>query len=333
MSNGLMRFVHNGGVAGERSDQILARIQADALGQPCTFVLVDGGGNDIIQSISQSTIQANMLSIYKTVLSNGQVPIIVTPPPYQPNASACATLAHWMRAQAVNLKIPIFDFYASMVDPSTGGYLSGYSADNLHPAAAGLRVAAQAAVSALSPLFPPSSPLLATYNSDPNNLISNGLLLTSNAGIATGWTATAVSGHVTYSVSTDSHILGNVEVATKTTSSGTDNDTFQNAQITSGFSAGDRMAYVGKVVTSGVESGGQFFNVRIYGYTAGYGALLITGAPVWNHTEDVPNGQWYFEFTVPAGTVFLQAEISYGTGIGTVKFGQIGLYDLTAMGL
>jgi hypothetical protein len=271
--------------------------------------------------------------MYAAIAANGQLPILVTiPPSISNNYAFVSALNAWIVKQSKVLKLPLIDLFAVLVDPATGNYKAGYSLDGVHPAGAAVRLAAQQAQADLVPLFPPHHPLLPAWNSDPNNLVSNGLMLASTAGIPTGWTANAISGHVTYTVAADSHMVGNAFIATKAVGSGTDGD---NATYNiSGFVPGNKVAFVGRIVTTGLEAGAQTLTIFMYGYTVGFAQLVLQASPVFLYaSEDVPYGQWYLEATVPSNVAFLQFQVNYGIGTGVVKLGQIGVYDLTKLGL
>lgn len=332
LSGEQFKFVHNGGVPGNSTAQILARLQADALTQSCAKVLVLGGTNDV-GVVPVQTTEANLLAIYTAIAANGQLPILATiPPSISSNYAFVSSLNAWIVKQSKMLKLPMVDLFAVLVDPATGNYKAGYSLDGVHPAGAAVRLAAQAALADLLPLFPPHHPLLPAYNSDPNNLVTNGLMLTSAGGIPSGWSANASSGHVVYTVAPDAHMAGNAFIATKTTGAAGDAD---NASYNIfGWSPGDKIAFTGRIVTTGLEAGAQQLSIYLYGYSAGFASLVLQASPVFLYaSEDVPFGQWYLETTIPANVAFLGFQINYGTGTGVVKLGQIGIYDLTKMGL
>jgi lysophospholipase L1-like esterase len=336
LSNGQWQFVHQAGVSGNTTTQMLARLSTDVLQQSCSKVVIDGGTNDIAGGTAMTQIQANLQAIYLAILANGQLPIATTIPPKTGGFYAqTSTLNAWIRATAAKLNIPLVDVFALTVDPATGDYKSGYSSDGTHFSGASLRLVAQKAVADLASVFPAHHPLLPATNTDPNNLLSNGMLLNSASGIATGWSAINASGRVTWTVATDANVAGNVQVATKSTTNAGDNDALAAPDIASGYSAGDRIAVIGKIVTSGIESAAASAppGINVYFYTSGFAYAGAFLAP-WNlWTCDVPNGQFYLEAIVPANTAHIDLQLNFGNGTGTVKLGQLGVYNLTKMGL
>jgi lysophospholipase L1-like esterase len=337
LSQGSMRFVHQGGVSGNTTAQMLARISADVLTQKCAKVIMDGGTNDIAAAVPLPTIEANLLNMYLQIKGNSQLPILCTIPPrtslYYTQTSS---LNAWIRKQAAALAVPLIDLYASTVDPATNDYRSGYSTDGLHPSGPALRVIATKALSDLASIFPLAHhPLLPYANTDPNNLLSNGLLLNSSSGIATGYSAINSSGHVTYSITTDANIVGNVQSIAKATTLAGDNDALAGPNVDTGYVAGDRIAFVGKISTTGIEAGlgSNPPAVNLYFYTAGFAYAGPFLAPWTQWSCDMAAGQWYIEAVVPAGTAHISLQFNVGNGTGTFRFGQMGVYNLTAMGL
>ena len=71
----------------------------------------------------------------------------------------------------------------------------------------------------------------------------------------------------------------------------------------------------------------------MYFYTSGYAYAGTFLAPWTLWTCDVAAGQWYMETVVPAGTAHIAIQFNVGNGTGVFKFGQIGVYNLSTMGL
>jgi lysophospholipase L1-like esterase len=336
LSQGQIQFVHNGGVGGQNTTQILARINTDALSQPCNLVLVTGGTNDL-GSVATATTKANLLSIYTRIAASGKTPIAMTIPPYNLTnfVNEIATLNAWIRSVAGKLNIPLLDMYAITVDPTTGNYRTGYSTDGIHPTGIALRLVAQKFLSDLQPLLTTSRhPLLPAVNTDPNNLIPNGLMINSTGGIPTGCNTFTANGNYAFTVATDTNISGNAMVITKSATTGGDSSGESCYFINSGYSVGDRMAFAGKSVVTGAEAGTLIYNVQLYIYSSGFGSLLQIISPIAVYTgTDIPAAQWYMEFPIPATAAIIQVQVTLGTGIGVLKLGQLGLYNLTTMGL
>ena len=335
LNGGQWQFVHNGGVPGQLTNQILARLQADTLSQPCHTVLVLAGTNDVNSSIPAATTHSNLLNMWNGIVANGQTPVLVTIPPYNGNFYAqVAALNAWIRGEAAKLKLPLLDLYALVIDPTTGNYLPGYSIDGVHPNYAALRLIAQSFNPQFANLLGPYRATLPFYNSDPGNLFPNALNLTSSGGFATGWAKLGTNANYSYSLGTDPNIAGNAIVITKTATAAGDSGGESGYYVTSGYAAGDQMAFTGKIVTSGAEAGNLTYAVQLFGFSAGFASNTLMVSPTYYFSgTDLPNGQWYLPFTMPANTAILQVQVTVTTGTGTVKVGQMGLYDVTAAAL
>jgi lysophospholipase L1-like esterase len=71
----------NAGVGGERTDQILARVEADVLPHQPQWVTVLGGTNDVSQNIGAEPIIFNLTRIYDALDAAGIRFIAITIPP------------------------------------------------------------------------------------------------------------------------------------------------------------------------------------------------------------------------------------------------------------
>jgi lysophospholipase L1-like esterase len=59
------------GTGGERSDEILARFETDVLDVEPQLVLIDSGGNDVLQGASAATVIANNTEMYEMAEAAG----------------------------------------------------------------------------------------------------------------------------------------------------------------------------------------------------------------------------------------------------------------------
>lgn len=135
----------NKGVNGNRTDQMLARINPDVLALYPGYCTVDGGSNDCVQDRSAASIEANLLAIYTTLLGAGIIPIPLTIFPF--GSSAVYTPARDAVRLAANAWIMASGLPATNIDPLIGqgsgpvilnpAYDSG---DGVHPNQAGYDV-------------------------------------------------------------------------------------------------------------------------------------------------------------------------------------------------
>jgi lysophospholipase L1-like esterase len=124
---------------GHRSDQIAARIPGEVLPLDPDIVIVDAGGNDVLQDVANATIQSNLLGIYDDLESEGiacySVSIQVFDPDYSGYSADRITrrlaMNEWIRAQGR----PFFNYDDAVGDGTTPNpnLLPAYdSGDHLH---------------------------------------------------------------------------------------------------------------------------------------------------------------------------------------------------------
>ena len=186
----------------------------------------------------------------------------------------------------------------------------------------------QALATVLSKVLPPWSPPLPVSNtSDSKNLLTNGLFLTNTGGLGTGWSKGA---NGTASIVSDSNIVGNWQRITETTTG--DNTISQG--VSSGYSAGDRMALTGRVAFTEGTSTSQASVLAI-----AFGPNTFPCRPVTLFTEDIPTtGAFYYEFDVPASPATTSISVQFLItpsvhGNGYIQCAQLGLYNLSTLGV
>ncbi|MBI4349492.1 MAG: SGNH/GDSL hydrolase family protein [Elusimicrobia bacterium] len=128
--------VLNAGVNGERTDQIAARLERDALAHGPRYVVVLGGVNDAFQGAGPAAPREALTEIYRRVRGAGAIPVAATVLPFDraapEQAAAIRELNAWIRAEAKRLKLPLADTAAAARHPREPGRLRG-SPDGLHP--------------------------------------------------------------------------------------------------------------------------------------------------------------------------------------------------------
>lgn len=201
---GQLDLVRNAGIGGNRSDQMLARIDADVLAYNPKLCIVFGGANDITQGYSAASIIANLTSIYD-LLDNAGVTVVVgtiyrtVTMESAPEALVMATVNAWIRDTATTRGYPLADFYGAVTDPATGYPPAAYLTDGVHPSQEGaMRMGLTLARTLHSVL--PARDLFSTSATD-SDAILNGSMTGGGPGVgvlATGWTAATLSGTPVY---------------------------------------------------------------------------------------------------------------------------------------
>lgn len=132
----------NRGVNGERSDQILRRLQPDLKKFHPQIVIVLAGVNDLYQGYSPEWVEKNLEGIYSQVVKEKAKVIACTILPYnQSTASVQARMREvneWIRGYSAKAGFGFCDLFHVVEDPSRPGKLIS-TADGLHPDVEGYR--------------------------------------------------------------------------------------------------------------------------------------------------------------------------------------------------
>lgn len=196
-----LELLNNAGVGGDRTDQVLARLDSDVLAHRPGWCVELSGTNDMVQGISVATAKANRAEVWARLIGAGIRVVAGTIPPFAgATADQLAFIAdfnNWVRGQASTLPIVVVDYYSALVSPTAAGWAYG-TADNdgVHPDRAGAAVMGKALADALEPLVPRLNALVST-NADPSQILVNGMMDGNASGVATGWALEKLGGGTT----------------------------------------------------------------------------------------------------------------------------------------
>jgi lysophospholipase L1-like esterase len=172
------------------------------------FCVVLGSANDATFAAATTGLQA----IYAALMAGAIEPICVTNPPRNdaPTDTIRLQINEWIREYARVTGLQVIDMHPALVEPSTGNWLAGYNADNVHPAGKGSREMGKVLATAMQRRFQPRAGILADQTSDPNNLLAptnSVMLVDTNAdGVPDGWTLTGTG--ATASLGTATGVVG-----------------------------------------------------------------------------------------------------------------------------
>lgn len=153
----------NRGISGQTTSQMLLRFRQDVINLHPDVVVVLAGTNDIAGNtgpISIEDIEGNLTSMAELARAHNIALVLSSVLPvnnYTPAAqrffadrppSAILRLNLWMKAYCANTNCYYLDYFGSMVDGS-GLLKRGLSEDGLHPNAAGYKIMAPLAESAI----------------------------------------------------------------------------------------------------------------------------------------------------------------------------------------
>lgn len=348
LSKGRIIRARNAGTAGNRTTDLVARFNTDVTPYKPSVVIIMGGTNDWNDAGPETlaTYQANVTALVAKCRDIDAQPVLCTVPP---NVISTGRRQRtiigntWLRRYASEQGIPLVDFYNLLVDPATGGYLSAYALDGTHPNNPGYVAMGAYLWNTLASIFPPVDQLLPMENADPNNLLTNGLnLTTTGAGTSlmpTGWsvqTSVHPAGVTGSLVTGDATIKGNWwRVVADGTATGTNNEFVTVAGIVPGHT----YAHVGRFKATGMRGADAGSGS---GFLIGTAFNAVLNNPAYDfrvastHYYDVAEGAFYQEMLAPpdASTALVRRQlIQSAAGAGTLQVAQSGLYDLTAMGI
>lgn len=318
-------IVANLGIGGQTTTQIRARFPATLALKPDILMLM-GGTNDMATTGQMSDIAVCMNNIeYMIVkaLDAGILPIVVTPPVKSNNNPGFdvvrASIPFYYRL-AEFYGVPLIDMFKVTADPATGNYITGYSADGIHPQGAGLTAMSNWAAKALNDLYAYSAgPYLAAVSETAvgksSNLLANGsFALQATAGIPDSW-GPNLAGATGSSTAAVLPYTGKTFKYTKTDASQA--YALFGPAVPAGtyFKTGDRLVLSGEVSATGLATGAA-------GFTVGAdfaGSVTIGGVPT-----PIGDARPVNQFTLDGVYAFSQeilipAGVTLGTGDITVS--------------
>jgi hypothetical protein len=294
-----------------------------------------GGTNDTGTPAETLT---NLQAIIMKCRAIGAAVIIGTIPPKEsasaPERTRINALNAGIRRLAAVNGITLADYHAALVDPADGSIATAYfrTADSVHPNDAGFAEMARVGAAAAALVLPPWPAPLAQENTDPNNLISNGLAIDqiSPSSIPTGFTGgSAMTGLTRSFVTGDPDIKGSWH---KADFDGTTTGGYQLYQnIATAPVPGHRYMFAGRVKATWTSGANAFsFRNRI----SGGAGFIIDYSPMLNMSVSITDGVFYSEYTCPPAATTQQISVIVPAAVtGSIQWAQWTLYDLTAMGL
>jgi len=133
--------VLNFGIDGQRSDEILNRLN-DALIKKPNYIVVLAGVNDIYQEADLQSTAHTLATMYRTIQEANSVPVAATVLPFdratKKQAAQIRELNAWIEKTADRFHIPLADLNKAARSDSNVDRLSG-SSDGLHPDIGGYR--------------------------------------------------------------------------------------------------------------------------------------------------------------------------------------------------
>ena len=323
-SRSAIRYLGNAGIAGDTLANMLARLSTDVIAKSPDKVFIGAGSTDIAAGVLPATAAAKVGSIVIALKAANILPILCSIPPVSGFLTATTNYNLQLQLIATQQGVPFIDFSPAITDPTTGLIFSAYGTDISNLSGVANRNMASVVTTATASLFDAAYPWIPTSDKDGVNMIADPMFQKNPSG----WSAITVSGSTALSFSTNSDFTITGKAATLTKSDPASVNALKGTAITTGFAPGDRIAFVGRIKTSSVEYSGLSFDVGLQ-FTPGINLFY----PMYHWQADIRDGQWYAETVVPAGVTAITPFFQLNQGAGTVITGQIGLINLTALGL
>lgn len=251
-----LTMIYNGGVAGETSLQIRARVPDIPIS--AEYVFFGEGPNDQGAGVTPQQHYANLYGIGQDLLNRGHTPVLITSSPRNTKSVEIGNYVAADMLAAADLGIDCLDPWS--LDIATGGW-SGSVPDPVHADFTRLQESADNLVASIAGTRKASfAPRANIYGSAPYCLNGgNGLMLNAsaqNSGVPEGW---VLAGSATPSiVAAPAGFKGNF---LKLTGAGTSGNPYVRRFITSGWSVGDEL--LATFVVEGTNLGDANRNVTL----------------------------------------------------------------------
>ncbi|GAA3681938.1 hypothetical protein GCM10023081_20040 [Arthrobacter ginkgonis] len=334
----------NGGVPGQRTDQINARIPA-MITAGANIIVYMGGTNDASQAVPLATFQTNIIAAHK-LAQDAEIPFILNTVPAVGKGSAndarhALTTAYnsWIKLWAPTQGIPVADVYTATADPTDGRLRTEYEQtvpDGTHPGNAGHLAIANAVAPVIRSIIPTRVPVVTVKGagliSDPLGANANWwdtwTRVSAQNDTGSGW-ADPVAGD---GLTVGRWFKGNVDNSAGSSYKGSTFRTYvasNTSQPGKGWAPGDVLGIYFKVKTSSTT--GEGIKVAITNQTE------VVQTVVFDEPSSAAPGPQYATFTVPASgmtAVGLSFSVTAKPGeILTGYIGQVDVFNLTKLGL
>jgi len=132
---GLNFQIHNKGVSGELTGEMLVRFNTGVLSLKPNFVIILGGTNDIGWGLSPNEVFNNLTQMYEAA-SKSEIETIACSVPsilgYDSLIPPRLTLNEMIRSYCIQNEMAFADIFRATADPKTNRLLDEYSNDGLH---------------------------------------------------------------------------------------------------------------------------------------------------------------------------------------------------------
>ena len=363
MSNGRILLTENAGIASNTVPMMADRLQADVISKNPGRCFILAGSNSTTKGYAHfDTARSDYENrIILPLLAAGIEPILATIPPRDFTRTSTTatntgpavyqlTLAWnvFVRSMAAKYRLPLVDVYMAVTDPNTGNYIAGYNDDGVHWNYTGVYAAAKFVADSLAPYFPVVATPLEKDRYSLINFCPDPVFL---GGVGSGTEGRYPLGFN----GSNTADLATVSLISPTTGDGLEAGKWLRIGKTGGVNStnvnmirtladfttksgvavnvGDRIALGFRFALTEPTGGGYATVALNFRGSGGSADIKKTITPI-NQWAKATSGVIWMEDTVPAGTVDVRLDFSFGAA-GTIQMdvGQVSLYNLTSMGM
>lgn len=332
--------VGNAGIGGQRSVQIADRFGSDILSRAAAWVCIMAGTND--QTAADNTV-ANILGMWDKAIAAGRKVVALTIPP-QTSATDAVNQYHmsvnWaLKIQAATrANVVLVEHDQATQDINTVfKAIAGTLTDGTHESAYGAQLEGAYIAERVAPYTKSGNPLLATGNSDPTNLVSNGMLNGTGATLPTGWAKVGTAGVISYVPRPGKTPW--CQIAVPNGAVGGQGLT-SNVSIGAGVAVGDTVVAVIEFESDALDPAaaantqGVCFKVQCYNGSSFFSSVAdLYWDTTYANYQIAASGVFQTpRFVIPATTTVVQIYLSINGG-GNYRVSRAALRNLTTLGL
>jgi len=343
-------LIRNAGVGGNKTADMLARIQTDVIAYAPGWVIMESGINDVTNDITAAATIANLTTMYLALAAAGiRVVCCTLTPSTNVNTTARQQALYdvnrFIRNYAnMHTGFVLCDWYTAMADPTSASPITNMTSDGVHPAVMGAYYLGRILAAALSSVSNDDAPL-PWSNIDPRLIIPNPMMHGNTGGLADSTVVQQVTGAVTPTVVTTKvtrtdGVYGEWQQVNASAAPG-GWQLSQNGAI--GFSIGDTVYGVAEVQ---LDAGGSFpgtnqespMRLSLFCHTPSteiWDGFTNTTDGHWM-APDYPAGQTFVlrtpQLVVPATTDKLYLRFQSYLLSANVRVGRMGIKNVTTGG-
>jgi acyl-CoA thioesterase I len=133
------------GVCGERTAEMMERVNRDVIRHRPSYVVILGGTNDLGWGVGPGQIMMNLRHMYEAARQSAIQPVALTVPSirgYDTSIAGRLELNGMIQSYSAQTDMPCVDLFAATAEPLTGRLAESYCNDGLHLSTSGYRLIA-----------------------------------------------------------------------------------------------------------------------------------------------------------------------------------------------